>query len=212
MLGGAAPGSAQLVTFQGYSMACFSATLGGCTPTQGVFNNILGPNVVTDPYGKLRFQTLSFNFTMGLGSHLFNVGNWSADNALPNPSPFILSEYFTLALVLSQPGINNSVFQSTVTGKLTYYHDPNNPLGAIIDFDPLGVSPNWTNGPYPSNGGPYFLTALGNNYPSDIFKSPMQAQATLTPEPISMTLFGTGLAGLAFVRRRRKKNPESTNV
>lgn len=34
--------------------------------------------------------------------------------------------------------------------------------------------------------------------------------ATVTPEPVSMTLFGTGAAGLAFLRRRRKKQqPEA---
>jgi hypothetical protein len=32
--------------------------------------------------------------------------------------------------------------------------------------------------------------------------------ATVTPEPVSMTLFGTGAAGLAFLRRRRKKQEQ----
>ncbi len=212
ILGGAGPGSAQLVPFQGQSLACFSATLGGCTPTAGVFFSPLGNNVVTDPTGKLHFQTQSFSFSMGKGTQLFAVGNWSPDPAKPNPSPFNINEYFTLALALTQPGTNNSVFYATATGKLTFWQDPNNPLGVIIDFDPSGPGFNWTNGPYPNNGLPYSLTAIGSNYPTDIFKSPMMAAATVTPEPVSTMLFGTGLAGLAFVRRRRRKNPEKTDA
>ncbi len=212
MLGGAAPGSAQLVPFQGQSLACFSYTLGGCTPTAGVFFSPLGNNVVTDPTGKLHFQTTTFNFTMGKGTTFFNVGNWSPDPAKPIPSPFTINEYFTLALALTQPGSNNSVFYATATGKLTFWQDPNNPLGVTIDFDPSGPGVNWTNGPYPNNGLPYSLTAIGNNYPTDIFKSPMQAAATVTPEPVSSMLFGTGLGMLALIRRRRKKNAESANA
>ncbi len=211
-LGGAAPGWAQLVPFQGQSLACFSYTLGGCTPTTGGFNQYIGNNVVTDPTGKLNFQTQSFSFTMGKGTQLFTVGNWSPAPAKPNPSPFNISEYFTLVLALTQPGANNSVFYASATGKLTFWQDPNNPLGVILDFDPSGPGVNWTNGPYANNGLPYTLTAIGNNYPTDIFKSPMQAAATVTPEPISSTLFGTGLLGLAFVRRRRKKKAESSNA
>ena len=37
------------------------------------------------------------------------------------------------------------------------------------------------------------------------------SSATVTPEPMSMILMGSGLAGLAAARRRRKRQTDSEN-
>lgn len=41
------------------------------------------------------------------------------------------------------------------------------------------------------------------------FAATGQEQVTVTPEPMSMALLGTGLAGIAAARRRRRKNEEA---
>jgi len=91
-------------------------------------------------------------------------------------------------------GAPNVNADDNVHGNLTVL----NPTTTQVAFEDL------CRGPYSPTvcaaDNPHFVSAW--EYNAHLFN--VQG-ATVTPEPISLTLFGTGAAGLAFLRRRRKK-------
>lgn len=223
LLGGAAPGSAQLVPFQGTTQACFffsPATT--CTPATStsfsgstwLHNNINGGNLSTTvqaPGGNLLwFTNGNFSFSVNQpGSQQFQLGKFSFNSTNPVS---IVNAFFVLAVHLTAPSSNTTVFSSTITGKLKGFKAQNG-VGAIqVDFDPSGVGSNWTSAPIALPGGKYTLTAIGGTYFSDAINQPVLGVATVTPEPVTMTLFGTGLGGLALLRRRRRKTAEKSDA
>ena len=69
LAGTAATGAnAQIVPFSGQTMACFSSTLGGCTPTVGAFQSYYGNNTVTDLTGRVHFNTTALSFGVPRGT------------------------------------------------------------------------------------------------------------------------------------------------
>ena len=221
MLGAAAPGSAQLVPFQGTTQACFYyAPATTCTPatsTPYVGNaygaaTINGGNLSTtveDSKGVIWFTNGNFAFNVNTpGSQNFQLGMFSINSKTPTTS--FVNAFFVLAVNLTQPGTNQTVFKSLITGQLKGLAAQHGVGGVAINFN-QGVGPgmNWTSPPIPlASGGTYTLTAQGGNYFSDVMNQPLLGTATVTPEPVTMTLFGTGLGGLALLRRRRKKKAE----
>ncbi len=222
-LGVAAPGAAQLVPFQGTTQACFyfsPATT--CTPvTSNTFvgstynaANINGGNLTTTvsaPGGLLYFTNGSFSFNVSSpGSQQFQLGMFSF--GVTNPVS-IVNAFFVLAVNLTSPTTGQTVFTSTVTGQLKGLVSQNGVGSVVVDFNPSGPGLNWTSAPVAlPGGGTYTLSALGGNFFSDKLNQPLMGVATVTPEPVSMMLFGTGLGGLALLRRRRKKTPEQQDA
>jgi len=217
LVGAAATGAeAQIVPFAGQTLACFSATAGGCTPTTGSFNSFYGNNTVTDLTGRIHFNTVPVSFTAMMGGPpvSYLMGKLSTGTQFSPGVPVPLDEYFTLAVALTNPPpAATSTFQGLVTGFLTFKGDPANPT-VVLSFTGPGL--NSTSGPHPISGGSYTLTANGGLYNSDTNYQPVtgtaSVAATVTPEPVSMMLFGTGLGGLALLRRRRKKTAESADA
>lgn len=95
-------------------------------------------------------------------------------------------------------GAPNQNADDNVHGKLTIL----NPTTTQVAFEDL------CNGPYSPTvcaaDNPHWVAAW--EYNAHVFN--VQG-ATVTPEPISMMLFGTGAAGLAILRRRRKKQQDA---
>lgn len=216
LVGAAATGaSAQLVPFQGTTQACFfNSPATTCTPSTNTppitsaffLANINNPGMtVTNGHNTLFFTNQNFAFTTtNPGTHTFQIGAFSFNAT--NPVQTLTNQFFVLSVLLTQPGANNPMYQATVTGKLQGFQAQNGTGGITVSFNPS------TQGPYAFNGGRFTLAVNGGTYFSDALNQPLYATATVTPEPVTMTLFGTGLGGLALLRRRRKKNADRTNA
>lgn len=75
-------------------------------------------------------------------------------------------------------------------------------LGALGSF--IGSDSGSDSG----SGGPLFLASLTGDTTGDVTEGGSDAIKTVhNPEPMSMALFGGGLAGLAFLKRRKLRQP-----
>jgi len=216
LVGAAATGaSAQLVPFQGTTQACFFASPAvTCTPTTNnppitsafFLANVNNPTqTVTNGLNTLFFTNQTFAFTTtNPGQHTFQIGAFSFNAT--NPVQTLTNQFFVLSVLLTQPGAVNPFYQAQITGKLQGFQAQGGVGGVNVTFNPS------TAGPFTFNGGKFTLSVAGGAFFSDALNQPIYATATVTPEPVTMTLFGTGLGGLALLRRRRKKNAETTDA
>lgn len=98
------------------------------------------------------------------------------------------------ALMLGQPGLTSGTFVFTITGELTQQQ-----------IDALGVGVHAISGP---NGCSTKFGVVGGNAVNNTDPSSTCTE-TVIPEPITMTLLATGLAGMGgvgFIRRRKKED------
>jgi len=197
------------VFISGFTNGCFGA---GCTP--GASASIPGLT-----YSNSTFSGTTANGFRGLGgnpnpgANVNNLGTFTLSTA-----PNTFNNTFTLQVTFTAPqginGSNTATFVATVTGTVRAADDG----GVFIDFDntPLLFTFNDTNcgattvpGQQTTCGaGSFFFSvndlAIDPGQTSSITGQITGAQQNAIPEPMTMILFGTGLAGIAARARRRR--------
>ena len=202
------------VFIAGFTNGCFG---GGCTP--GASASIPGLT-----YSNSTFSGTTANGVRGLGgnpnpgANVNNLGSFTLSTA-----PNTFNTTFTLEVTFTAPqGINGSpttTFTATVTGTVL----ASDTGGVMLDFNntPILFTFNDTNcgattipGQQTTCGAGSFFFAVNDlsidpGQTASLTGQITSAQQSTVPEPMTMILLGTGLAGVAAkVRRRRNQKSQ----
>lgn len=158
---------------------------------QGLFDGSIGGTPVT---GEAFVWTITgdtaseFVFVPGIFMvpALTNTIEVSGFGTLIPTAPFV---------VFFQPGVGQDGFIATnfISG-ISFIRSLLGAYTGTTSIGPLGVSPLFT-GPLATNMG---ILSIGNT-------TDLTFQASTVPEPLTLALFGAGLAGIGALRRRKQK-------
>ena len=192
LIAAASPAAAQ-IRFSGSALGCFGID---CVPAE------------VSEVGYLNFMGSTFDETSrNNGNAQLMLGYFSWDWFLGETyidSPFTLFLAFTNPTgIYPDPVYYGNAEGFYIKGKLNGSWTAES--GLLLSFDPNQREYTFTGGE-PDKEGKFTLT-LNNMIinPDNRHIIGTVTDATVTPEPLSMVLMGSGLAGLAAARRRRKR-------
>lgn len=199
-----APLAADPVTFTATATGTFSP--GSCV-TCSVDNNVI-PTITSSGGGGLSaiafIPTATPSFSVALNQNqgvTVTLGSFTADSTVPlGTGPSFTGSTFALNLgFAAPPGVTGaSVFNATLTGQLTQ-----SSAGVQINFTNPLLTFNSSQGIFnillqPST----LIVSAGSSVPLTALLS---FAATPIPEPATLLLLGSGLAGVAAMMKKRRK-------
>ena len=158
---------------------------------------------------QLTFTGNNFTGTTALGVGSLSDANRLGTFTLTNDTTQPLAGSFTLNVTFTAPagitGGQGTTYMATITGSVSPNVDQG---GATIRFDNPTQVFTFNNG---TTAGTFTLTVndvFVQSGRSAALQAGITGQQSTIPEPMTMVLFGTGLAGIAARARRRKKGEQ----
>jgi hypothetical protein len=188
----------------GTAKGCFGAD---CTPVDNHRFHVDGIWLKYFSSTTLDFEGITTGGYLGINGYRgYQTGNFGVMSLGPTSPGTLINIPFTLSLGFINPDAPSSMFHAVLTGYVTSLMNG----GVLALFTPPSVTTAFSD---LENGidGSIKVTPFGVTVPSNglgMLNGQVQVSNTVpsavAPEPVSIVLVGTGLLGVALVRRRRK--------